>query len=330
MRKFFNYSDPEESKRRKQNIILFALIMMLLWGVVTCLAAWQVTSILGVQLFSQGKETTPIEIDENEDSKNNQYPESKIEAGEKISIMLPGKVPLVLVRIPAGTFMMGRCPEEVGSNTDEEPKHEVTIAQDFYIGKYEVTQQQWLALMGFWPDTSPITGQVAENNCPAYYVSWDDTQEFIFSLNNHIRNTNQGTLTVRLPSEAEWEYACRAGTATRFYWGDDPEYLRIDDYAWYIGNSGGRIQPVGEKLPNTFGLYDMTGNVWEYCEDAYHSNYVSAPVDGSAWTENPLGTHRLDRGGAWNSYGINCRLADRGSMLQFRRRKDVGFRVAAE
>lgn len=247
---------------------------------------------------------------------------------EEVTIMLPGDVPLALVRIPAGTFMMGRYDGEWDSYEREDPQHQVTLAQDFYMGKYELTQRQWQAVM----DTTPWSGRedVLEHlDSPAVYVSWDGAQSFITALNSHITNTDQGTATFRLPTEAEWEYACRAGTMTRFYWGDDPYDLQIGNCAWYASNAGSHCAKiVGLKLPNAFGLYDMSGNVWEWCEDDWHEDYTDAPTNGSAWVDSPRGSDRVRRGGSWSHYGEGCRSARRsigsiGSPASY-----VGFRLA--
>ena len=179
---------------------------------------------------------------------------------EELTIMLPGDVPLIMVKIPAGSFLMGRYDSEQGSESDEDPQHTVYIAYDFYMGRYEVTQAQWLAVMG----SAPKTWDYGEgDNYPAYYVTCFDARNFITALNNY---TGQ---TFRLPSESEWEYACRAGSQTRFYFGDslDCGDLYEDcaaggmrgnrtDYMWYGGNdSPHATKPVGRKLPNGFGLY---------------------------------------------------------------------------
>ncbi len=179
-------------------------------------------------------------------------------SGHEETIMLPGDVPLVMVWIPAGTFMMGRYSGEQDSDSTEDPQHHVTLSQGFWMGKYELTKAQWTAVMG----TEPWSGHdnvLDDPASPAVYVSWDDAQAFITALNSYTGRT------FRLPTEAEWEYACRAGTTTRFYWGDDPSYPMGDDYCWWTYNAWDvgeeYAHGVGQKLPNAFDLYDMSGNV---------------------------------------------------------------------
>lgn len=210
------------------------------------------------------------------------------------------------------------------------------------MGRTEVTQQQWLAVRGSWQGAAPSQASGLGDTYPAYFISWNDTQDFITSLNAHIVSSGQGPLTVRLPSESEWEYACRAGTATRFYFGDSLgcEADCSDcvagtlpgnrtDYMWYCSEpipSGNK--PVGGKLPNIFGLYDMSGNVWEWCEDDYHSNYIGAPVNGGAWIDDPRRTSRVYRGGSWGNGAKFCRSAIRGGDSQGIRYNNIGFRLA--
>jgi formylglycine-generating enzyme required for sulfatase activity len=260
--------------------------------------------------------------------------------GETDIIMLPGSVPLVLVRIPAGSFQMG-SPDTERSRGGEDPVHTVTINYDFYMGTYEVTQRQWLAVMGSWPGMAPSSTFGAGDDYPAYYVSWNDAKNFIAALNTHITNTGQGPATVRLPSEAEWEYACRANTTTRFYFGDS---LSVNDsceddairsqYMWYCGNNtasgpGYGSKPVGGKLENAFGLHDMSGNLWELCEDDWHVGvrYLGAPSNGSAWIDSPRGSSRMMRGGYWYSDALYCRSARRFDFSASARGFDVGFRL---
>jgi formylglycine-generating enzyme required for sulfatase activity len=200
------------------------------------------------------------------------------------------------------------------------------------MGKTEITQAQWLALIKSWPDTlEPNIKEGLGDNYPAYYVSWNDCQDFINQLNEHIRDTNQDAFTFRLPSEAEWEYACRAGTQTRFFFGDSvvtAEGKTAADYMWYKGNNEPPgTKAVGQKLPNAWGLYDMHGNVWEWCQDWYHDSYQGAPVDGSPW-EEPVSKFRILHGGDWDNEARTCRSANRNDHRgPDDRSPDLGFRL---
>jgi formylglycine-generating enzyme required for sulfatase activity len=212
-----------------------------------------------------------------------------------------------MVNIPAGTFMMGST---VGNPWDETayhttPVHSVTL-QAFKIGAYEVTQAQYEAIMGTNPSYfQEKNGYPNTENNPVEQVTWYEARQFCTALS---------TLTGRtftLPSEAQWEYACRAGTTTLYSYGDSDSQL--GDYAWYASNSGGTTHPVGTKLPNPWGLYDMHGSVWEWCLDEYHVTYDGAPTDGSAWgVPWPWGTAPI-RGGSWfvQNYDWWCRSAIR-------------------
>jgi formylglycine-generating enzyme required for sulfatase activity len=182
------------------------------------------------------------------------------------------------VYIPPGKFTMG----SENGEADEKPVHQVTINYSFYIGKYEVTQAQSQTVMGDNPSSFKDC-----SDCPVDNVSWDDAQRFIQRLNG----MNDG-YSYRLPTEAEWEYACRAGT-TGNYAGD------VKEMAWYSENSGKRTHIVGGKQPNAWGLFDMHGNVWEWCQDWYHETYDGAPADGSAWLNGGGQKFRVLRGGAW-------------------------------
>ena len=266
-----------------------------------------------------------------------------MEPGEELTIMLPGDLPFVLVRIPAGTFMMGRYTDEPESTYLEDPQHQVTLTQDFYMGKYEVTQAQWLAMMDTWPETAPSALRGLGDDYPAYNVSWDDVQDFITALNTHLMSTVQDTVTVRLPSEAEWEYACRAGTTTRFYSGDSPDCIATDcsdcaagvlpgnqsSYMWYCYNAT-KSMPVGGNLPNAAGLYDMHGNIFEWCQDGW-SAYTSSPVTDPTGPTEPVPdvVGRVRRGGYWNDQSSYCRSAVRSASGPNYWSYAIGFRLAA-
>ena len=250
---------------------------------------------------------------------------SQRSAGDTHIIMLPGNVPLEMVWIPPGSFMMGSPDDEQDRDDDESPQHKVTFAKGFWMGKYPITQAQWQAVM----EKNPAYFKGL--NKPVESVSWNDIRMTrYFGLRPGFLGKLNATCTgynFRLPSEAEWEYAYRAGTTTRFYWGDDPEYTEIDDYAWYEDNSDEKTHDVGLKQPNAWGLYDMAGNVDEWCEDDWHDDYHGAPSDGSAWLRSLRLGSRMIRGGSWYYYPEECRAAFRYSVYPGTRYDDTGFRV---
>jgi formylglycine-generating enzyme required for sulfatase activity len=209
-----------------------------------------------------------------------------------------------MIKVEGGTFQMGSDEEE-----DEKPIHEVAVPT-FYISKYEVTQKQWKEIMGENP--SHFKGC---DNCPVEQVSWDDVQDFLKKLNAKTGKK------YRLPSEAEWEYAARGGQNYKYAGSDN-----IGSIAWYDGNSGKKTHSVGQKSPNGYGIYDMSGNVYEWCEDVWHDDYKNAPVDGSAWVDNSS-LHRVERGGSCFGYAGYCRFTDRSHDHPAFRDDDVGFRL---
>lgn len=227
--------------------------------------------------------------------------------------------------IPSGSFMMG-SPATESDRWDNEKQHLVTVSS-FELMTTEVTQGMWEDVMGNTVDEMRQRSEYdfvvagAGDDYPMHYVSWNDSQEFIGRLND----LNDG-YTYRLPTEAEWEYAARAGTTTRYYWGDDPDETQIGNYAWYDCNSIRSTHPVGTKLPNAWGLYDMSGNVWEWCEDVYTESYDNCPTNGSAYTGS--GSLRVFRGGSWGIYARCCRSAFRYCYSPDLRDLDLGFRVA--
>ncbi|MEI8372937.1 MAG: formylglycine-generating enzyme family protein [Planctomycetota bacterium] len=223
-----------------------------------------------------------------------------------LAVDLGNDVKLDLVLIPAGSFTMG--------NASEEPVHKVTITKPFHLGKYEVTQEQWEAVMG----NSPSHFKGPKN--PVEQVSWDDCQQFLVKLN--AKTGGRGGKFV-LPTEAQWEYACRAGSTGKFCFGDDEKQL--GEYAWYDENSDDKTHPVGEKRPNAFGLYDMHGNVWEWCQDWYGTYGAEAEDDPSG---PATGAIRVFRGGSWNYVGRFCQSAFRFIFEPGFRYDFLGLRVA--
>jgi formylglycine-generating enzyme required for sulfatase activity len=224
------------------------------------------------------------------------------------------KTGIEMVFIPAGEFMMGSPENGELRSPDEGPQHKVKITKPFYLGKYEVTQAQWQQVMGKNP--SRFKGS---ERLPVETASWDDCQEFVKKV------SAMGQRVCRLPTEAEWEYACRAGTTTRFYSGDDDGSLvRI---AWYHGNSGNKTHEVGGKTANAFGLYDMSGNVWEWCSD-WHGAYANAEENDPVGPGG--GIARVRRGGGWGDGPKSCRSAVRDRSAPDARAGDVGFRVAMD
>ena len=224
-------------------------------------------------------------------------------------------VVLEMVYIPGGTFRMGSTVRSY-----EQPVHQVTV-KPFFMGKYPITQEQWQAVMG--NNFSHFKGAKR----PVENVSWRHAVKFCTKLS---QKTGKN---YRLPSEAEWEYACRAGTTTPFHFGETitPDLVNYDGrypYAWAPeGLCREETTPVGRFPPNAFGLYDMHGNVWEWCQDVWHDNYNGAPADGSSW-ETGGSDYRVLRGGSWNDNAVSCRSADRVRVVLGGRGRGCGFRVA--
>jgi Uncharacterized conserved protein len=217
------------------------------------------------------------------------------------------------VLIPPGEFYMGSPSEEKDRSDSEYPVHKVTIQNSFYLGKSTVTQSQWKQIMGNNP--SHFKGE----DRPIETVSWEDAQKFIAKLNE-----KEKTDKYHLPSEAEWEYACRAGTQTRYFFGDDESKLK--EHAWYAGNSGGKTHIIGQKKPNPWRLYDMNGNVWEWVQDKWHEDYNGAPFDGTSWEEENS-FDRVSRGGSWYCNPKFCRSAGRFRRKPESRFGNLGFRL---
>ena len=225
------------------------------------------------------------------------------------------------VWIPAGRFTMGSPANEQDRHADEGPQMIVTLTRGFFMGSREVTQGEYQVVVGGNP--SFFTGDL---NLPVEQVSWIDATDYSGRLTEQERTAGRLPLgwVYRLPTEAEWEYAARAGTTTRFSFGDDLGYGLLGQYAWYGDNSGNTIHAVAGKRPNRWGLYDMNGNVWEWCSD-WHGNYPGGTVKdphGAA-----TGEERIIRGCSWDNGAANCRSAGRNSVGPDSRINDVGFRA---
>lgn len=249
---------------------------------------------------------------------NHDSTEPKYGAGESFTVQLPNMQPeaveLELVKIPAGTFQMGSPPDEDGREDNEGPVRTVTISTDFYIGKYEVTQAQWMTLMD--ENLSTEKG----DNLPVNKVSWDDCQEFIKRLNEYT-----GQTAFRLPTEAETEYASRGGTSGISFLGEEHNPDTMTQYAWFRENSEEYMQPVGQLKPNPFGLYDILGNVWEWCYDWYAPAYPNVDETDPMGPAN--GEEKVIRGGSWMARFEYMRSADRGKFTPDNQRNTGGFRV---
>ena len=236
----------------------------------------------------------------------------------------PNSIGMELIEIPAGKFTMGSPAGEKDRQPDEE-QVAVTLTKSFWLGKTEVTQGQWRQVMS----TEPWKGMKfvqADKDCPATYVSWDDATTFCQNLTEIERKAGKlkADEEYRLPTEAEWEYACRAGTTTPFSFGDDAKQL--GEYAWFDGNTGSEkyAHKVGMKKPNLWGLHDMHGNVWEWCSDWYDEK-----LSGGTDPEGPDGgSIRVFRGGGWWYYAGSCRSAFRNYDVPSYRSGSLGFRVA--
>ena len=244
-------------------------------------------------------------------------PQTDPNAPKEKAVDMGNGITMEFVLIPAGEFDMGSPSTERDRDNDEGPVHRIKISRPFYMGKYEVTQQQYYVVAKSKPSKFKQEGRPVEN------VSWDQADRFCRKLSK-IKGGSY-----RLPTEAEWEYACRAGSQDRFYFGDDLTYSQIEQYAWYSENSDSATHLVGEKKPNSFGLYDMHGNVWEWCGDWYAADYYRHSI-----TVDPHGPYngksRVFRGGGWFHRARYCRSASRSSCEPVYIRNYVGFRIVLE
>lgn len=230
------------------------------------------------------------------------------------------------VSITGGTYTMGCTPDQqpdCEEDGDETPAHQVTVSS-FLMGKTEITQGQWLAVMGLSPDDNPVFFDQCGLDCPVESIKWNDVQVFLDKLNATLP---PGAPPFRLPTESEWEYAARGGVdaaAMTKYAGSN----NLELVAWYSGNSNGTPQRIAQKQPNGFGLYDMSGNVWEWVADDYHSSYTGAPTNESAWIDTPRAVERAMRGGSWKNPSEGCHVANRGHYSPNTILNYIGFRLA--
>ncbi len=226
-----------------------------------------------------------------------------------------------MIWLEPGQFLMGASPDDPDQDNDENPRTLVSLTERFAIGAHEVTQEQYEAVMGENPSRFKF-----DKRHPATNMTWKDAVEYCRRLTSFERSVGKlgDSYAYRLPTEAEWEYACRAGSTTRFHYGDDPNYEELGEYAWFSGNAGVSTQPVMTKRPNQWGIYGMHGNVHEWCQDLY------GPLPGGH-VENPkggtVGSQHVIRGGSWLELGKDCRTTDRHRDWFTIYVGNVGFRV---
>jgi len=238
-------------------------------------------------------------------------------------------IPVVgMVWIQPGTFIMGSRDDELGRGTDEGPQTVVTLTRGFWMGVHEVTQGEYLARVGSNPSHfTAANGHGDDLNRPVEQVTWASATNYCGLLTTAERAPGRipSTWAYRLPTEAEWEYGCRAGArTTRFGYGDDLSYAALTNYAWYSANSGSTTHPVEQKLANPWGLMDMHGNVWEWCQD-WNGAYPGGSV--TDWVQPTTGSYRAIRGGGWLYSASYCRSADRPANDPANASDSLGFRV---
>lgn len=225
--------------------------------------------------------------------------------------------PKNMVFVQGGTFTMGcKALRDKDCEEVEKPAHSVKIS-DFYLGKYEVTQAEWTTVMGNNPSNFKQC-----DNCPIENVTWDEVQNFLKKLNAQFPGKNY-----RLPSEAEWEYAASGGNLSKGYLYSGSNTL--SEVAWFYSNAKNKTHSVGDLKANELGLFDMTGNVWEWCADDWHDDFKQAPSDAQAWLDNPRSAYRVIRGGSWFDYEEICPISRRNFAAPTNRNDLRGFRLAS-
>ncbi len=234
---------------------------------------------------------------------------------DRISKTYTNTLDMEFILVPSGTFFMG-SPEHEDVSSKEKPRHKVHISRPFYLGRFEVTQEQWIAVMGGVNRSNFLSPKR-----PVDEVSWNDVQIFIAKL-----NAKEEHSLYRLPTEAEWEYAARAGSESTYCCGDDPKEMRLEEFAWYEANSDKKTHPIGLLRPNDWGFYDMYGNVTEWVQDRYDKRYYSSSPEKDP-TGPATGRKRVVRGGSWINQAYSCRPAARGYYSPDYTDSDFGFRI---
>jgi formylglycine-generating enzyme required for sulfatase activity len=288
---------PEQMRKRRALLIGIGAVVL-------------VNLIVGLSVLIK---SPPVKISTQVRQQKANLPQAESQPVAKTLKTITNSLGMKFVLIPAGTFKMGNPAGEPFRDKDER-QHQVTISQPFYLQTTEVTQGQWRKVMG----KNPSYFQQCGDDCPVEHVSWHDAQEFIKKL-NRMEKTDK----YRLPTEAEWEYACRAGSTSTWCFGDNE--AKLGEYAWYRENSGSKTHPVKQKKPNAWGLYDMHGNVWGWVQDRY-GDYPAGPVTDP--TGSASGERRVLRGGSWCHNSRYTRSANRGFNNPVNRYYFIGFRVA--
>jgi formylglycine-generating enzyme required for sulfatase activity len=318
-RDFIDQSSRRERRERSRARRVQALVYVLLVGSIAGLIGWINQSYLREQL-TWYTTVRPYMLRQVRPYVLTAAAERALKSGD--SFRECAKDCPEMVVLPAGEFMMGSAADERDHYGNEDPLHRVTIARPLAVSKFEVTFEQWDACVAIGACAHVPDSNMGRGTQPVINVSWDNVQQYVAWI-----STMTGR-PYRLLSEAEWEYAARAGTTTAFSWGDEIGKNNADCNGCGSEWDSRRTAPVGSFAPNQFGLYDMHGNVWEWVEDCLHTNYEGAPKDGSAWIAQGDCNHRVVRGGSWAGYPVGLRSALRFWYSADDHGNDLGFRVA--
>jgi formylglycine-generating enzyme required for sulfatase activity len=311
-REFIEHSTKHESKAKARARYMRALVHFILLGIIAGIVGWINQSYLRRQWYWY-TQLRPYVLSPDA--------ERALKPGDTFRECAKGCPEMVVV--PAGDFMMGLPTNEEGRTNGENPQHKVTIAAPFAVSEFEVTFDEWDTCAAYGDcDPQILDNDFGRGRKPVINVSWYDAQRYAAWLSKMTGKS------YRLLSEAEWEYAARAGTKTSYSWGDEIGKRKANCLGCGSKWDGKRTAPVGSFAANAFGLHDMHGNASEWVEDCYHANYDGAPADGLAWTAGGDCSSRILRGGGWNSSPVNLRSASRGTGRSFSQSNSVGFRVA--